>query len=159
MAEVLPPRTRENVADAAPVDLPAAAALDLGSREHSMTSPPGGPYGERLVVNTVDDLAERTPNRIYASVSRSQHSLNDGFLDITIRQLADAVNFAAWDIHDRYGRSQSFDVIAYLGVSDIRYAFYTYGAIKTRYVVSDSEPICLRGTCTNAYYPAHDSIC
>lgn len=123
IAHILPPYTAE------------AAGAVVQQQETHILRPAGGPYGERLVVNTVDELARRTPDRIYASVSRSLRSLDDSFLDITVRQLAEAVNCASWNIHDRFGRSKNFDVIAYLGVSDIRYAFYTYGAIKTGHVV------------------------
>lgn len=97
--------------------------------------PPGGPIGERLVVQVVDDLARRTPDRIYATVTKSRYDLTDGFRDITIKQLANAVNSSSWFIHDRFGASKTFDVIAYLGVSDVRYAFYTLAAIKTGHVV------------------------
>lgn len=98
-------------------------------------SPAGGPIGERLVVHAVDELAARTPDRIYATVSKSRYDLEQGFRDITIRQLANAVNVASWFIHERTGASKDFEVIAYLGVSDLRYAFYTFAAIKTGHVV------------------------
>lgn len=100
-------------------------------------SPAGGPIGERLVVHTVDELARRTPDRIYATVSKSRYDLDQGFRDVTVGQLANAVNAASWFIHDRFGHSEDFSVIAYIGVSDLRYAFYTYASIKTGHVVSD----------------------
>lgn len=112
-----------------------ASVTQVSAAEEYQT-PPGGPYGERLVVNTVDELARRSPDRIYATVSKSPQGLHDGFRDITVRQLADAVNCASWFIDETFGRCTSFEVIAYLGVSDVRYAVYTYASIKTGHVVS-----------------------
>lgn len=106
------------------------------------TSIPGtecGSYGERLVVQVVDELASKTPERVWATITRSPYDIDEGFRDITIRQLADAVNCTAWFIHDQFGKSQDFDVIAYLGVSDVRYAIYMFGAIKTGHQVWSLE--------------------
>jgi hypothetical protein len=49
--------------------------------------------------------------------------------------LADAVNLVSWRNQQLFGRSDDFGVIAYLGVSDVRYAFYLFAAIKTGYKV------------------------
>jgi hypothetical protein len=51
-------------------------------------------------------------------------------------QLANAVNRASWLIDAHFGNSKTFDVIAYLGVSDVRYAVFTFAAIKTGHQVS-----------------------
>jgi hypothetical protein len=96
-----------------------------------------GPYGERLCVHVADELAQQTPNRIYATITNSNHDIEQGFRDVTIRQFANAVNYAAWEIEARFGASQAgaFDVIAYIGTPDIRYSIYFYAAIKTGYQV------------------------
>lgn len=94
-----------------------------------------GPYGQRLCVQVADELAKMTPERIYATVTKSPSNIESGFRDVTIRQFADAVNCAAWSIRSQFGESDNFDVIAYIGVSDIRYAIYLYAAIKTGYQV------------------------
>ena len=94
-----------------------------------------GSYGERLVVQVMDELASKTPERIWATITRSQYDVDEGFRDITVRQLADAVNCTSWFIHNQFGKSSSFEVIAYLGVSDVRYAIYMFGAIKTGHQV------------------------
>lgn len=107
-----------------------------------------GPYGERLVVHVVDELARRTPERIWATISRSPYHLDDGFRDITMRQLANAVNCAAWKIDAHFGRSKTFDVIAFLGVSDVRYAIHTFAAIKTgRQVCNRAVGVCYVKRC------------
>lgn len=115
---------------------PASSKTAVDHVAEYYENPAGGPIGERLVVHAVDELARRTPDRIYATVTKSRYGLDQGFRDITVRQLADSVNCASWFIHERFGRSTSFDVIAYLGVSDVRYASYLYAAIKTGHVVS-----------------------
>lgn len=94
-----------------------------------------GPYGQRLCIDVADELARKTPDRIYATVTKSRHEIAEGFKDVTIKQFANAVNRAAWEIDRMFGRSKTFGVIAYLGVSDIRYAIYLYAAIKTGYQV------------------------
>ncbi len=96
-----------------------------------------GQYGERLVVSVVDELARKTPERVWATVTRSPFDIAEGFRDITISQCANAVNCAAWAIRERVGHSKDFDTIAYLGVSDVRYAIYLYGAIKTGHQVGN----------------------
>ncbi|OAA57976.1 Male sterility, NAD-binding protein [Niveomyces insectorum RCEF 264] len=91
-----------------------------------------GPIGERLVVHLVDELAQETPERIWATVTRSPSDIEEGFRDITFAQCASAVNATAWAIETQVGgASRSFDVLAYLGVSDVRYAIYLFAAIKT----------------------------
>lgn len=98
-----------------------------------------GPYGQRLCVQVADELARKTPERIYATVTNSPSDIEHGFRDVTIKQFVNAVNYAAWDIRLRFGTSDNFDVIAYIGVSDIRYAVYLYAAIKTGYQVINSK--------------------
>lgn len=90
-----------------------------------------GPVGQRLCVHVADELARKTPDRIYATVTNSPSDIEHGFRDISIKQFANAVNYASWQIQTLFGRSDKFDVIAYIGVSDIRYAVYLYAAIKT----------------------------
>lgn len=99
-----------------------------------------GPYGQRLCVQVADELAHETPDRIYATVTNSPSDINHGFRDITIKEFVNAVNYAAWDIELRFGKCDAgkFDVIAYIGNSDVRYAVYLYAAIKTGYQVSVS---------------------
>ncbi|KAF2650921.1 hypothetical protein K491DRAFT_782258 [Lophiostoma macrostomum CBS 122681] len=108
-----------------------AVPAALASRTLHAEDPEGGPYGQRLCVQVADELARRTPDRIYATVTKSPSDIEQGFRDITIKQFTNAVNHAAWDIKRLFGVSTKFDVIAYIGLSDIRYAIYLYAAIKT----------------------------
>lgn len=131
MAEVLTPAPAST--------LPTqAGSLTNMSHDHGSIPVPGtacGPYGQRLVVQVLDELAERDPQRVWATVTKSAYDIDDGFRDITFRQLADAVNKVSWQNEKRFGRSTSFGVIAYLGVSDVRYAIYMFAAIKTGHQV------------------------
>lgn len=110
------------------------------SSTHTRTHEPGlecGTYGQRLRIQVADELARKTPECIYATVTSSPSDIERGFRDVTIAQFANAVNYAAWDIRRLFGVSNKFDVIAYIGVSDIRYAVYLYASIKTGHQVRD----------------------
>ena len=104
-----------------------------GANGHDATWIPN--YGKRLVVQTVDDLANYEPERIWATYAVGQE-VEDGFRDITMRQLANAVNFTAFWLESQIGKSDNFEVIAYLGLSDLRYAILFFAAVKCGYVVS-----------------------
>lgn len=95
-------------------------------------------YGKRLIAQTVDDLAVSEPERIWATVTVGQ-DIDNGFRDFTTRQLANAVNNVAWWLDGKFGRSDNFEVLAYLGVSDVRYAVLFFAAVKCGYVVSTSN--------------------
>ena len=91
-------------------------------------------YGKRLIAQTVDDLATSDPNRVWATIPLGQE-ISDGFRDITFRQLANAVDTVAWWLDSKIGRSEKFEVLAYLGLSDVRYAILCFAAVKCGYVV------------------------
>jgi hypothetical protein len=91
-------------------------------------------YGKRLIAHTVDDLAAREPDRVWATIPLGPE-ISDGFRDITVKQLASAVNSVAWWIESKIGRSDYFEVLAYLGLSDVRYAILFFAAVKCGYVV------------------------
>lgn len=95
----------------------------------------GGPIGERLLPQTVDAYAKFDPRRVWASIARSS-DLSQGFRDVTVQQLAQAVNNLAWYIDDRIGPAKDFETIAIVGVFDIRYAVFLLASIKCGYKVS-----------------------
>jgi hypothetical protein len=92
-------------------------------------------YGARLVPQVADQLAASSPSKIYASIPRGS-DISDGFRDVTVLELVSAVNDMAWWIEENYGRSDVFATIAYMGVSDIRYAIVFLAAVKCGYKVS-----------------------
>ncbi|KAL2350035.1 hypothetical protein BJ546DRAFT_1070158 [Cryomyces antarcticus] len=79
-----------------------------------------------------DQLAVEDPHKIYASVAKTSN-IADGFRDVTILELTNAVNFMAWWLEEHFGRSDTFETIAYMGVSDIRYNVVFLAAVKCGY--------------------------
>ena len=92
--------------------------------------------GNRLLPAVLDYNGTVTPNRIYASIPRSQ-DIDEGFRDLTCRDVLHAVDAFAWWLTDRYGRSESFETIGYVGLNDLRYPMFFYAAMKAGYKVSD----------------------
>ena len=93
-----------------------------------------GQYGSRLLPQVVDELACSDPDRIYASIPRSS-DLSDGFRDVSMLQISQAVNkFAHW-LEGVIGRSTAFETISYMGPSDLRYPIIFLAAVKTGYKV------------------------
>ena len=71
------------------------------------------PYGERLLPNVVDEAAQHDPTRLIGLIANSAN-LSEGFRKVTIGDIVHAVNFMAWWIKARIGKSQDFRTIAYL---------------------------------------------
>lgn len=94
-------------------------------------------YGRRLLPHALDELAKTEPDRAYVSVPQSSF-INKGMKDITVKQVANAVNNLAWWIEKNCGKPKTeFDTLAYVGVSDIRYAILLNAAIKSGYKVRE----------------------
>lgn len=101
-------------------------------------------WGSRLLPMVADQLAAEDPHRIYASVARTTN-IADGFRDMTILELTNAVNSMAWWLEEHFGRSNTFETIAYMGVSDIRYNVIFLAAVKCGYKVSAWHAKALEG--------------
>lgn len=82
----------------------------------------------------VDEVAKIQPGAVWASFQLSDNS--GDFRDVTFKELAHCVNHTAWWMEGLIGRSNTFETIAYMGVSDIRYGFMLMAAIKLGYKVS-----------------------
>lgn len=89
-------------------------------------------YGRRLLAAVVDETAKSNPHKVFASIPKSS-DLSDGWRDISAVEIAHAVNYVAWWIRDTIGINESFETLAYLGASDVRYAVFCLAAIKTGY--------------------------
>lgn len=76
----------------------------------------GAKYGRRLIPTLVDELAASKPDHVYASLPRNK-DFTAGFDKVTSRDVARAVNRAAFWIQHEIGKSADFDTIAYLGPS------------------------------------------
>ena len=85
--------------------------------------------GHRLLPAALDYVGKTTPKRIYASILAA-HDVADGFRNVTTEQVLHAVDaLAAW-IVSKYGRSDCFETLAYVGLSDLRYAVFFFAAVK-----------------------------
>lgn len=91
-------------------------------------------YGKRLVPQVLDELASTDPQRVYAAIPKTAE-VKDGYQDITVADLARAVNFTAKWIEDKFGKGINFDTITYIGLSDLRGVVTLLAAIKTGYKV------------------------
>ncbi|KAK3172369.1 hypothetical protein OEA41_005690 [Lepraria neglecta] len=87
-------------------------------------------HGARLITSTIDYYAAEAPDKIYASVPRSE-DLSDGFFDVSYKQFADAINHASWWLDSMLGKCNgSFDTFAYAGPKDLRYPVLAVAATK-----------------------------
>ncbi|KAM0262799.1 hypothetical protein ACHAQJ_001593 [Trichoderma viride] len=90
-------------------------------------------YGQRLVVNVVDEYAVHEPERIFVYQPFSSN-LKDGFRAITFRETAKAVNHLARELLQQTPEAtyekDDFPTVAYIGPSDIRYMIVMLACIK-----------------------------
>lgn len=89
----------------------------------------------KLFAAVVDDLAQRTPDRKVCTIPKGPN-ISDGFRDVTVKELAKAVNYTAWWIEKRLGRSANLETLSYMAANDIRYLVFVLACNKTGYKVS-----------------------
>lgn len=100
-----------------------------------MAPPQDMPHSvSRTLSETLEHLARVDPERVYASVPVSK-DISQGFRDVRMREMLHAIDAYAWWLHDNLGHSKSFETLAYVGVSDLRYAVFFYAATKCGYKV------------------------
>ena len=109
------------------------AGMNLPSEERKATRRP--PYGQRLLPQLLDELSKTTPDRLYASYPCSV-DISQGFRDVAFQDMARAADSFAWWIHNRYGRSDEFESLAYMGIPDLRTPIIFFAAVKCGYKVS-----------------------
>ncbi|TVY83972.1 Non-canonical non-ribosomal peptide synthetase FUB8 [Lachnellula suecica] len=102
-------------------------------------SPERPQFGERLLPQTLDEIARKTPQRIYASIPVSG-DISQGFRDVSFREVANGVNYFAHQVEIIYGRSSTFETLMYVGIPDLRYVMVFLGAIKCGYKVLLPSP-------------------
>lgn len=95
------------------------------------------PYGSRLLPNVVDELANTDPTRVYATIPLSS-DISQGFRDVTMLEVAQSVDHFAFWLETSFGRSSSFETLAYMGIPDLRYAIVFLAAVKCGYKVKRS---------------------
>lgn len=92
-------------------------------------------WQQNLLPSIVDHLAENVPDSVYAEFPRSTTTYAEGFRQITYREFANAVNGVAHWLHNTLGPSKNFEVLAYIGVNDLRYTAVVLGAVKAGYTI------------------------
>lgn len=96
-------------------------------------------YGRRLLPNVVDELRNSSPSRVYASCPKTA-DVADGFFDFTVADLGRCVDFMASWIENKFGRSDNFETITYIGLSEIRGPVTFLAAIKAGYKLLIPSP-------------------
>ncbi len=91
---------------------------------------PRNVVGARLITSTIDHCATERPGRTHASTPRSE-DLSDGFVDVTYKQLSNAINHTSWWLESELGECNgSFNNFAYAGPKDLRYPILAVAASK-----------------------------
>lgn len=80
----------------------------------------------------LDELGKTDPHRVYAAIPKTSN-VADGFRDVSVADLVRCVDFMAKWLEDKFGRSNSFETITYIGLSDVRSPAILLAAIKTGY--------------------------
>lgn len=75
------------------------------------------PYGQRMIVHELERQAVETPDRVLFTIPLT-NKLEDGFKNITVATFSNAVNRAAWFFESALEKSETFDVVGYLGPSN-----------------------------------------
>ena len=88
----------------------------------------------RLLVTHVDTIAKQSPNRRFGLISNGT-DVDQGFREVTFRDLSRAVNAMSWWIDDTLGKPQPGEKIAYLANNDVRYIIFMLACHKTGYTV------------------------
>lgn len=91
--------------------------------------------GRRLLPAVIDQRARDEPERPWCSLPRDDYDLSKGFENISFARFANGINKLAWFIEKAIGKSTSFETIAYLGVTDVRYHMFQMAVCKTGHKV------------------------
>jgi acyl-CoA synthetase (AMP-forming)/AMP-acid ligase II len=88
-------------------------------------------HGKRLVAALIDSHAVNDPGRVWASVPQNDKDVSKGFVDLTYKQFANAINHASWWLKETLdGERGPFDTLAYAGPKDLRYPIIAVAAVK-----------------------------
>lgn len=101
------------------------------------------PNVEELKVELLPDVIDRrgreNPDSVFCAVPCGLE-VKDGFRDVTFFEFANAINRASWFLEKCLGKSTNFDVLCYLGPSDLRYSILAIAAVKTGHTAFWSSP-------------------
>ncbi|CAG8974364.1 hypothetical protein HYALB_00011296, partial [Hymenoscyphus albidus] len=119
------------------------------------------PGKKEVLTNIVDFMAKKHPQALFAEFPVSLTSYDAGFHKITYESLANAVNAAAWWLHEMLGGPGSnFETIGYMGVNDPRYHIMVLAAVKAGYKVKAFSGLFLSSprNSSTAHYYLFDSL-
>lgn len=88
--------------------------------------------GKRLLPHVVDEYKNRDPDKVAATF---QIASGQKWHDVTYSELSNAVDYAAYYIENQLGLSNDFEMLAFLGLNDIRYTVVFLAAMKCKYTV------------------------
>ncbi|KAF4627917.1 hypothetical protein G7Y89_g10235 [Cudoniella acicularis] len=86
----------------------------------------------RLIHLHPDELAVTVPDHPLFSYPKTANP-QDGFVDVSSRCFANAINRTSWYLKSLLGVPENFDTICYMGPNDIRYFLFMFAAIKVGY--------------------------
>ena len=95
---------------------------------------------KRLLATTIDGRARTTPDERFAVIPQGS-DLSSGFRNISMKDLAAAVNSMCWWIESTIGPAKYRETLAYLGNNDIRYFIFMIACQKTGYQVGKTVSI------------------
>ena len=101
--------------------------------------------GKELLPSIVDHRAQSQPDQKFCVIPRGV-DIKQGWREVSISDLARAVNFTSWWIERQFGPSKDKEILAYLGSNDIRYPIFVLACIKTGYTVRGISIPTDRGT-------------
>ncbi|KAJ5947051.1 acetyl-CoA synthetase-like protein [Penicillium verhagenii] len=84
----------------------------------------------RLLAESVDRAAELDPERLFAVIPKGSE-LSDGFQNLTMERLSQAVNFLCQWIENTIGTGGPRETLAYMGNNDVRYCIFILACQKT----------------------------
>ncbi|KAJ5994030.1 hypothetical protein N7451_009754 [Penicillium sp. IBT 35674x] len=87
---------------------------------------------KRLLARTVDDIAEKAPDQRFAVIPQGPE-LTNGFRGLSMKSLAQSVDFMCRWIETTIGLAQSRETLAYMGSNDVRYFIFMLACQKTGY--------------------------
>ncbi|GMG25989.1 unnamed protein product [Aspergillus oryzae] len=122
--------------------------LDMFLDYHPDTLMGSTNFDQRLMCRVVDELAESKPEQLFC-VQPISSDLSQGWRNVSMRDLAGAVDYTARWIEMAMGKGFDFQPLAYIGANDIRYVVFYLACMKTGYA-----PVYL----TNGFFSVIDNF-
>lgn len=89
----------------------------------------------QLLPNSFDYYARVKPDAIFAEYTVSPTSYDHGYRPVTYKELANIINGLAWWLTEYLGTGDG-EILAYMGLNDVRYPALILAALKAGYCVS-----------------------